>query len=71
MMKCFQCCFNFAFNFNSRRHTTAEAKAADVAAYVAELIEGRGLHSSTSQLNLSRFWHKIHPGHPLILPDTH
>jgi len=26
---------------------------------------GRGLHSSTSQLNLSRFYHKIHPKHPL------
>jgi len=31
----------------------------------------RGLHSSTSQLNLSRFWHKIHPRHPLIPLDTH
>ena len=31
---------------------------------------GRGLHSSTSQLNLSRFCHKMHPKHPLIIPDT-
>jgi hypothetical protein len=31
---------------------------------------GRGLHSSTFQLNLSRFGHKLHPKHPLITPDT-
>jgi len=31
---------------------------------------GRGLHSSTSLLNLSRFWHKIHSQHPLILLNT-
>ena len=31
---------------------------------------GRGLHSSTSQLNLSRIRHKIHPKHPLILLNT-
>ena len=30
--------------------------------------EGRGLHSSTSQLNLSRFCHKIHPNPPPIHP---
>ena len=30
----------------------------------------RGLHSSTSQLNLSRFRHKIHPEHPMILLNT-
>jgi hypothetical protein len=29
-----------------------------------------GLHSSTFQLNLSRFCHKIHPRHPLMSPDT-
>ena len=29
---------------------------------------GRGLHSSTSQLNLSRFWHKMHPTLPLTPP---
>jgi len=28
----------------------------------------RGLHSSTFQLKLSRFCHKIHPAHPLNLP---
>jgi len=31
---------------------------------------GRGLHSSTFQLNLSRFWHKIHPKHPPIPHHT-
>ena len=31
---------------------------------------GRGLHSSTFQLNLSRFRHKIHPEHPLMPPNT-
>jgi hypothetical protein len=38
---------------------------------------GRGLHSSTFQLNLSCFWHKIHlkypltpPKHPLHTPCT-
>jgi len=38
-------------------------------AYAAGVC-GRGLHSSTFQLNLSRFWHKIHPKHPLIPPNT-
>jgi len=31
---------------------------------------GRDLNSSTFQLNLSRFCHKIHPKHPLTPPDT-
>ena len=31
---------------------------------------GRGLHSSTSQLNLRGFSHKIHPEHPLLCPKT-
>jgi len=30
----------------------------------------QGLHSSAFQLNLSRFWHKKPPKHPLILPHT-
>jgi len=33
-------------------------------------LSGRGLHSSTFQLKLSRFWQKLHPRHPLISPDT-
>ena len=32
--------------------------------------QGRGSHSSTSQLNLSRFGHKIHPKQSLIPPNT-
>ena len=31
---------------------------------------GRGLHSSTFQLNLSRFCHKMRSEHPLIPPHT-
>jgi hypothetical protein len=33
-------------------------------------ILGRGLHSSTFQLNLSQFRHKTHPRHPLIPPNN-
>ena len=28
------------------------------------LADGRGFHFSTSQLNLSRFYHQNHPTHP-------
>ena len=35
-----------------------------------ELPQVRGLHSSTVQLNLSHFRHKIHPRHPLLPPKT-
>ena len=35
-----------------------------------QLVDGTDLHSSTFQLNLSRFRHKIHPRHPLESPDT-
>ena len=38
-----------------------------VTAFIGCSAFGRGLHSSTSQLNLSRFSDKIHPKHPLIL----
>jgi len=31
---------------------------------------GRALHSSTFQLNPSRFRHKIYPKHPMIRPNT-
>ena len=31
---------------------------------------GRGLHSSTFQLNLSPFRHRIHNEHRLVPPDT-
>ena len=30
---------------------------------------GRGLHSSTSQLNLSCFCHQTHPEYPLVTPS--
>ena len=33
-------------------------------------FRGRGLHSSTFQLNLSRSSHKRHPEHPLLPPDA-
>ena len=32
--------------------------------------EGRGLHSSTFQLNLSRVYHEMHPKYPLIPFNT-
>jgi hypothetical protein len=31
---------------------------------------GGGLHSSTFQLNVRRFWNLMYPTHPLIPPDT-
>ena len=34
------------------------------------LVHGRGLHSSTFQLNLSRSWHIIHPKQPLTPHDN-
>ena len=34
------------------------------ASFVLGGVGGRGFHSSTSQLNLSRFRHKIHPDTP-------
>ena len=49
---------------------TPRAACADYSSLVVCDVDGRGLHSSTFQLNLSRFWHKIHPRHPLIPPDT-
>jgi hypothetical protein len=48
-----QFCFNFAFKFNLRRYTMARTLAARGS--TASLPSGRGSHSSTSQLNLSRF----------------
>jgi len=41
-----------------------------VCSVVCGRFGGRGSHSSTFQLNLSRFKHKIHPTHPLKSPDT-
>jgi hypothetical protein len=36
----------------------------------AVAVGGRGVHSYTFQLNLSRFCHKLHPEHPRILLHT-
>ena len=44
--------------------------AVDIHKQERALLNGRRLHSSTFQLNLSRFLHKIHPVYPLIPPDT-
>ena len=33
-------------------------------------LTGRGLHSSTFQLNLSRFWNEIHPRYASPSPNT-
>ena len=45
-----------------------ESEAAATAATGALL--GRGIHSSTFQLNRGRFRHNIHPSHPPIPPNT-
>ena len=69
-----------AYNFNSRRYDKRE-QAEDGTAWDTEFPKdvprqmngcdcGRDLHSSTFQLNLSRFSHKIHPKHPLISPNS-
>jgi len=60
MVNCFQFCSNFAFKFKLRRYTMASKRAALEAArnrltWHARWVAGRGLHSSTSHLNLSRF----------------
>ena len=50
-LKCDESLWNFAFKFNLRRHTEVRAFTDEV----EERLYGRALHSSTSQLNLSRF----------------
>jgi hypothetical protein len=71
MVTCLEFCLNFAFNFRIRRYTMAAADAyqrregemveATVVVrgrdgeYLLQLDDGRDLHSSTFQLNLSRF----------------
>jgi hypothetical protein len=58
--KCDELLSNVGFEFNLRGYTT-EARAKlpadddEVPLLTATLQTGRGLHSSTSQLNLSRF----------------
>ena len=56
-LNCDELASGFAFNFNLRRYTKL---AILVSSGVAAAL-GRGLHSSPSQLNLSRFWHKNTP----------
>ena len=41
-----------------------------VLAAVGKMFVGRSLHSPTFQLNLSRFWPKTNPKHPLLTHDT-
>jgi Na+/H+-translocating membrane pyrophosphatase len=47
----------FAFDFNLRRYTAGNTTAAIGKGFAigSACLVGRGLHSSTSQLNLSRF----------------
>jgi len=51
MINCFQFCFNFTFKFNLRRYNLV------VMMTTSRKDTGRGLHSSTFQINLSRFGH--------------
>ena len=54
----FQFCFNFVFNFNLRRFNKEYQRLRDASVAIIREIGvecGRGLHSSTFQLNLSRF----------------
>ena len=49
----------------------AEGSSRDsIVVSIGQLELGRGLHSFTYQLSLSRFCHKIHPVHPLTPLDT-
>jgi hypothetical protein len=53
---------------NLHRPTTAAAFSVSSSA-AAAVPAARGLHSSSFQLNLSRFLHQIHPKHTLIPPN--
>jgi len=64
-LKCDILLSNFAFKFNLRRHSTARVWDPRQAKEVA-VVRGRGLHSSTSQLNLSRFYILNTLSYPLI-----
>jgi len=48
----------------------AEIEKGGESAFAATVVHGRGLHSSTFQLNLIRFRHYVYPKHPLIPPNT-
>jgi hypothetical protein len=54
--KCDKLLSNFAFNFNLRRYTMGLPVGRHIAATNANgAVHGRGLHSSTCQLNVSTF----------------
>ena len=63
---------SFAFKFNLRRYTSVRVYTSLISAYgkggqwgkaklafETLIASGRALHSSTSQLNLSRFWSQM------------
>jgi hypothetical protein len=58
-LRCDEALSNLAFNFNLRRYSMVRAYIHYQNSATVELssatVPGRGLHSSTSQLNLSRF----------------
>jgi len=54
MVNCFQFCFIFAFKFNLRRYMLVSRARVVSLESAARTLLGRGLQSSTSQLNLSR-----------------
>jgi hypothetical protein len=57
-LKCDEPLSNVAFNFNSRRYTAAAAEPVyHEFPHDPQMVPGRGLHPSTSQLNLNRFYH--------------
>jgi hypothetical protein len=65
---------NSAFNFNLRCYNMVagswhiENKERGFTNLRSQRNLGRGLHSSTAQLNLTRFRHEIHPKHLLTPP---
>jgi len=55
----------------SGRHYDKERRRQEKIAKKEQFMTvGRGMHSSTSQLKLSRFFRKIHPRHPFTDPGT-
>ena len=56
------------FNFGVPHPLQVDQHAAGLSTVVR--VSGRGLHSSTFKLNLSRFRYKIHLRHSLMPSDT-
>jgi len=52
-LNCDELLSTFAFNFNLRRYDMLRRRALEGAPYCHN--DGKGVHSSTSQLNLNRF----------------